>query len=92
MKVIVNNDVVKVYKSADLKYLLNKRFDWKKEYSKDQVEFKIVASNVITVKKPRYVSFNNLPDWEQVIYGVNSDDDYYMMNIDTDQVRRLIRG
>ena len=53
-----------------------------------KVEFKIVSSNVTKTRKPRYLDFENLPEWVEH-YGVNSDNDYYAANDDYSKIRRL---
>ena len=58
------------------------------DYKQPKVEFRIVTSNVTKTKKPRYVTFDDIPDWTEH-YGVNSENDYYVANEDYSRIKRL---
>ena len=89
MDVVVGGEVVERVKSKHFKHILDRKDELKGKYHKDEVDFNIVASNVIKCNKPRYKTFSNVQDWG-VHYGVNSDGGYYLANEDYSKVIRLI--
>lgn len=90
LKVVIEGEDDKVFKSKDLQYLFSKQSEYMELYKSDKVESFFVSSNVDKVKKPRYKTFSNFKeDWENFVYGRNSEDTYYLMNTDTLKVIKL---
>lgn len=88
LKVLIDGKVVKKIKSHDKNYIFKKMRDAKVEFSdvaKERVEFRTVVSNVKKTNKPRYKEFSNLPNWGNMIYGVNCEGAYYAVNEDDNQ-------
>ena len=105
MKVFVDDSLIDIIKSKDIKYLLKKKNEIKLDYTTEnisdgkgrgtkvndcnnqEVTFKIVASNVIRIPKPRFVGFED-SDWV-VYYGSNSQGEIYGSDKDYSKIKKL---
>ena len=90
LKIHIKGEDTKIYKSRDVKFIHDIIKQYKKQYSKSNVEFKIASSNVNRCLNPVFKKFSNIPEaWDNYIYGTNSMGEYYIMNIEDSRVIKL---